>query len=952
MPSSRLALAALTGALVLLSACGRHAAAPTSPDTTASATSSVPSYVMRSGGQSLVGMFHLELDPSTMTPTVTPIVGRTTQAQPPQNFVFDLDIANFLNKESFNVTGLETDIDGNLVVSFTHAHPFGAPNFANQISGTNRADLGYTGQLLLLADSTSEAFFAGGTTLDPTMIVAPDGYMNPTDLLSATGLTNNTFPYVLLADDGEDNRVGVTNGGTPSGSYDIPGGGWQRSNIGGTNDGWTGFDYIHGGQTIANSFTVSKGALANGLSLDVAILIKYVDPRGQTGKTRRFPPEPADVSAFAYRLPYASLDVSKMVADQGSYSVGTTIGSLTGIQVDMRDWDAGATEAASADLGAETDVSLIEPGASGTPVLELDAPALSSTASTLLAGSGTGLPGDEIAFAGSITNALGTAADGIYYACLRATDPSDAIDDSGYHFGVDPDLITPTRTAVDYVRYQVVPVLVGNVSGGFVITGVTPAGDTGCPGSNVPFSATVTGGVATSWSWSFGGGATPNTSTSATPNVTTNGIGVYTGAVVASGPSGTTPPFIFNYSVTSALATHLPPTTVGGNTGLFTEAVIYDGRPVVVHIERNPIAGSGVANVVLTAANVANPTAPADWTTHVVRSGTDSATLDTFVGLCVVQGRLIVVSKDDVPNNLMASVATVTAPATPTSGAQWSTYILQASGGSNIGQLFHIEEVNDRAVVTYYDATGGDLRLAQSTNNNPASGADWQIMTLAGATNNSGNWACPYAWNDGSGEKIVVGYRNSTTGDLEIARALTATPTFPIVPAEWQYHVIDSLATNNTGRWIDVTSFNNGTGPRLAITSLEFTRSMPMVYIATALNPTVEADWLKVDLPPAATVAGGGFGMSITQSSNYLIMAFHYYAAAGDGNLGLAIAKTTNPLATADFDISFHDVAGLGGAYPSVVTLGSGEPAVMYRDTSFSNVTGVLKYGTPVCDLF
>lgn len=53
----------------------------------------------------------------------------------------------------------------------------------------------------------------------------------------------------------------------------------------------------------------------------------------------------------------------------------------------------------------------------------------------------------------------------------------------------------------------------------------------------------------TSWSWNFGGGATPNTSTDAVPSITLGQAGGYTCTVTASNASGTSAPYTFNYTV-------------------------------------------------------------------------------------------------------------------------------------------------------------------------------------------------------------------------------------------------------------------------------------------------------------------------------------------------------------------------------------------------------------------
>ena len=284
-------------------------------------TVGLPARSFASGHESVVANFELTIDTATLSAQVTPI--RTALAQPPQAIYYDLDIDQFLKGDSFRVSQLETQPNGDLRVDFTHAHPFDAPDFTAPVTGMNRADLGYTAKLLILSSSDvhSRSFFSG-ISADPSLITDPDGYSLVGDLLRNPAGNNTVYPYVLLADDGQDNRVGVSNGGNPEGNFDAAVGGWQRSNIGPESIGWTGYDFVHGGQTVTNSFTVAAERLESTVSLPLAILIKYTDPRGDTDRGTRFPPEEADVFKFAYRAPVAAFDNSKITLPNGPLTIG------------------------------------------------------------------------------------------------------------------------------------------------------------------------------------------------------------------------------------------------------------------------------------------------------------------------------------------------------------------------------------------------------------------------------------------------------------------------------------------------------------------------------------------------------------------------------------------------------------------------------------------------------
>jgi hypothetical protein len=69
-----------------------------------------------------------------------------------------------------------------------------------------------------------------------------------------------------------------------------------------------------------------------------------------------------------------------------------------------------------------------------------------------------------------------------------------------------------------------------------LITAVAPL--IAAPGANVTFSATNTGGAVVTWAWNFGGGATPNTSTAASPTVVAGSKGSYNCSVTATNAAG------------------------------------------------------------------------------------------------------------------------------------------------------------------------------------------------------------------------------------------------------------------------------------------------------------------------------------------------------------------------------------------------------------------------------
>jgi|GEM_PF-1817518 len=436
MTRSSCAALSLLLAIAALSCSGRSATSPDATPATTSLAGPLPANV---------ALFDLRVDAESTTAEITPI--HTAAAQPPQNLSYDLDIARYITPQTLSVAAVRKNDFGDVVVRFRHQHPFPAPDFALPITGKNRADLSYTGRLMILADENQQSLNTGSITVDPWVVREVDGYMSAGDLLrDSVGLTNTHFPYMLLADEAKNNREGVSNGALASGNYDAASGGWQRANAGADGKRWTGFDYIHGGQAIQNEFTVRWDSFTgSSWNVRLAVVIQYTDPRGLGGLDLRFPPETVDVSQFAYRLPHAALDVSRVSGNWDLY-MHPDAAAVTYLDFRVRDWDAEASVSADDDLSDETDVAKIQPSGGGDPSVQLVLPALLGAPLDLATTAGTGVAGNELRFQGELANDL-SAAPGEYWGALVVTDP-EASDPNreDYHFGVDPITFTPYAT--------------------------------------------------------------------------------------------------------------------------------------------------------------------------------------------------------------------------------------------------------------------------------------------------------------------------------------------------------------------------------------------------------------------------------------------------------------------------------------------------------------------------
>ena len=486
MNASKLLLAAIL--LVLTLSCQRGgAASPTAPP--APEEPRELHAISFGRHQSLTGFCRITVDPVTLQAGVSSIERHGTDFAPsPQSNTFDLDAAVLpgvpvLTQDyPIRVVGVKREPNGDVTLTFRHSHPLPAPDPSQPHLGANRADLSYSGRFVLLTDLPANSdpglnFFIGdsrspedssqnhlGFAANTGVIAHPDGYVflphsggpgdetfthlaDPPDVGGPLPVNADTFPYVLLADDGKrtggqitGNRVDHSNGGNPKGNYILPALGWQFFP---QNANWTGFDFIHAGQTVINSFTIKQSFLnAHGpLTLTAALLLKYIDPQGppalgtaQDPHPNWFPQNPPDPSHFAYRMPHGAIDasVATMQDLQGlpdEQPVLAISGTPFHLHVKLRDWDAFAPEFAG-DISISENLTVIPTGAGGVPAAKVCIPGLSAEQIQLdnqPADGGDGTPGQELDYAGDLTFHFASIADQLFPGMIEFVDPEDTL---------------------------------------------------------------------------------------------------------------------------------------------------------------------------------------------------------------------------------------------------------------------------------------------------------------------------------------------------------------------------------------------------------------------------------------------------------------------------------------------------------------------------------------------
>ncbi|MEO7993032.1 MAG: hypothetical protein ABI743_01430 [bacterium] len=437
-------------------------------------------------GQAALGGYTLAIDPVALTGEAT-MWRRGSQTDD----TYFLSVDNFLQPSSLQVTGVKADA-ANLILNYTFTHPFKAPiNLAGPATAANRADLGISARLLLLNDvpagtAAAHTYFSGEAIANAGLMVNADGYYQPKGLLTnLTGFAANTFPYKLVVDEGagtDGNRLGVSNNAAGSGNYRVSDGGWQQLNIdnSGVNNGWTGFDYLHQGQSASGQFIFDKTLLFSGpFTLDVAVLAKYIDPRGgttaATKRANRLPPASPDVAKFVYRMPHGAIDCGHVtyLGESGGLLPNSPVSSTT-VRFHVRDWDARGTVTSRTDLNDEPDPSFIVPGTEGVPTVLVDVPGVTTSPATLAVvdddsayggdpGVDEGPARDELFFTGVVQNSAGTSGqvNSTKIGLVKVVDAANSADRSAYEFSLDPTLTPLTANQPDLITYQAIDVALG-----------------------------------------------------------------------------------------------------------------------------------------------------------------------------------------------------------------------------------------------------------------------------------------------------------------------------------------------------------------------------------------------------------------------------------------------------------------------------------------------------------
>ena len=166
-----------------------------------------------SGGEGVLGLFSLKIDPKTSSASLFPLRKSSLT-----DVLEVVDITNFLQlspcTDCVKIKSVSLDTNGNLVIAIGIKHPFDAGNPFKPVSGRNRADLHVFNVEGIVVSNEEGASFSGiGETIARFSLLNADGYTGYLDSsLDDIFETDATIhPYILHFDDYSQGNFSASN---------------------------------------------------------------------------------------------------------------------------------------------------------------------------------------------------------------------------------------------------------------------------------------------------------------------------------------------------------------------------------------------------------------------------------------------------------------------------------------------------------------------------------------------------------------------------------------------------------------------------------------------------------------------------------------------------------------------------------------------------------------------
>jgi len=487
-----------------------------------------------------------------------------------------------------------------------------------------------------------------------------------------------------------------------------------------------------------------------------------------------------------------------------------------------------------------------------------------------------------------------------------------------------------------------------------VISGITPVGIVGTPGDSIQFSANVTGVTGSPvYAWNFGGGATPNTSSSETPTVVLGSVDTYSASLtVSDGVNLTALPFSFEVVDVPVVQSVTPTGSAGLPLGVvqFTAEILGsptsfewrfdDGAVPSISTDEEPEvllqdAGTYAGELVATNANgdseefpfsytVDAPVAPS-WT--FVKVGMERA--DGPRGLCakVVDGHLVLAYNMTLNdsgvfrNAIRYTRATVEMPTTELEFQSHTVMLESDSEHPRLsgwqGLAFSDEDLPYLLFGTT-PSEPGLSKLARAADSTPSATSDWTVTEVEydGGTTNDG--------------QILHVLDSSLLAIIKSSSGLYIFESSDLAPedqADWTYH----LAAHAEGLPLTLPFMQLSTEGRLQIIASRPVGHAfsPIIFCqSTTDHPTADNDWSRF----AVDIRDAGW-----DQDNYLALFDEkpvVYAPGSPGTSWAALlyfTAETHPSNLEDFTAVQISPEGTRVSALGLETA-SGRLAALYRD--------------------
>jgi PKD repeat protein len=421
------------------------------------------------------------------------------------------------------------------------------------------------------------------------------------------------------------------------------------------------------------------------------------------------------------------------------------------------------------------------------------------------------------------------------------------------------------------------PIQVTTTGGPPEITNITPLG--GPSGSNATFIATVTGQV-DSYAWDFAGGATPSTSSEASPTVQLGAENSYSASLTVTNSFGSDM-FSFWLNVTPAgpsWSFHL--IEAGPYVGQKSELCIAEGVPMVAYIQELD------KHIRYARANVPMPTQSSDWTLSNINED-NAETWDGRVSIAEIDGHAAVMVNQAIDQDAYYFYQN-TYPAD--SPADWTGSVIDTFA-IEVGTLVQ-DALLPFPAVCFYD---GDMVYAEATSAAPTGPADWFQVAVdtVGFVGSNSRLAI-------HNENPYLLYRSSSD---EVLRLAYVNHFDRMNPAAWTITDVDQ--GDKPGEWNDL--WFEGSDVLIA-----YTREPLDIEMHFALGPDTATSMGDFSRMPVEAIYRQDVGQYVSQAvyNGKLGMA---YVNASEINLNFTSADYTPGSMPANWQYSVYDDGGGAG---------------------------------------